>query len=85
MLTWLDGRNASYFSSISWSGNNLSFAISVATGAHQLQGMVPVNAVAGQLTGITRNGSPVSYTTEVIKGVNYAFLMLLQEIMLQLI
>ena len=73
MLTWLDGRNASYFSSISWSGSNLSFAISVATGAHQLQGMVPVNAVAGQLTGITRNGSPVSYTTEVIKGINFAF------------
>ncbi len=73
MLTWLDGRNSSFFGAISWSGNDLSFTVSVATGAHQLQGMVPVTAAVGQLTGITRNGSPVSYTTEVIKGINYAF------------
>ncbi|MBL0070061.1 MAG: hypothetical protein IPP39_16775 [Chitinophagaceae bacterium] len=43
MLTWLDGRNASSFGNISWSGNNLNFTITVATGAHQLQGMVPVS------------------------------------------
>lgn len=73
LLTWLDGRNGSNFENITWSGNNLSFTISMAAGSHQLQGMVPVNASSGTLTGITLNGAPVTYTSEVIKGINYAF------------
>ena len=74
MLTWLDGRNESSFGSMNWNGNALSFTVTAAVGAHKLQGMVPVNASGSlELTGITYNGSPVSYTTEVIKGINYAF------------
>jgi hypothetical protein len=34
--------------------------------------MIPVNSVGGSLSGITRNGSSVAYTTETIKGVQYA-------------
>ena len=74
MLTWLDGRNASSFGAMNWNGNALNFTVSAGAGANKLQGMVPVNASGSlQLTGITFNGSSVSYTTEVIKGINYAF------------
>ena len=73
MLTWLDGRNGSSFGGLAWSGTKLSFTISVGAGASNLQAMVPAISAAGGLTGITRNGTPVSFTTQTIKGVAYAF------------
>ena len=74
MLTWLDGRNSSSFSAISSAANTLSFGVTQASGANGLTGMVPtVRADGGTLTGITRGGSAVSYTTQTIKGVSYAF------------
>ncbi|HRH66387.1 MAG TPA: DUF4082 domain-containing protein, partial [Bacteroidia bacterium] len=73
MLTWLDARNSSSFDSISWSGNTLNFSVMAASGSNKIQGMIPVISAVGQLTGITYNSSPISYTTEVIKGINYAF------------
>jgi putative lipoic acid-binding regulatory protein len=72
-LTWLDGRNNSYFGSMSWNNNQLSFTIFARSGAANLRGMLPVNAATGQLSSITMNGSPVSYTTQTIKGIQYAF------------
>jgi hypothetical protein len=35
--------------------------------------MVPTTAAVGALTGITRNGNAISFTTQVVKGVDYAF------------
>ena len=72
MLDWLDGRNSSSFGSISWSGNTLAFTVSVGAGANGLQAVVPATSTVGPITGITRNGSPVSYTTQTLKGVSYA-------------
>jgi hypothetical protein len=72
MLEWLDGRNGSSFGSIAWSGNTLTFTIAVGAGANGLRAMVPTSSIGGTLTGITRNGSAVAYTTQVIKGVEYA-------------
>jgi hypothetical protein len=73
MLDWLDGRNASSFGSISYSGDTLSFRVSAGAGATGLRGMLPV-AFGGQtLSELTRDGSPVSFTREVVKGVDYAF------------
>ena len=37
-----------------------------------LTGMVPAASVAGALSGLTRNGAPVTYSLETIKGVAYA-------------
>ncbi|MGL2962857.1 DUF4082 domain-containing protein [Flavobacterium sp. RSB2_4_14] len=68
MLTWLDGRNASTYSNISYVGSTLTFDVVQATGAHKLQGMIPVNSSNGQLLTFS-----VPYTTEIIKGINYAF------------
>ncbi len=72
MLVWLDGRNASTFSSLDWSGSTLSFTVRVGTGANNLRGMVPATAAAGTLTSLTRNGGSVAFTTQTIKGIEYA-------------
>jgi hypothetical protein len=73
MLDWLGGRNGSSFGSISWSGNTLNFSIAVGTGANNLQAMLPTSAATGQLQSISFNGSPVTFTTQTIKGIEYAF------------
>jgi len=73
LLTWLDGRNASAFKSIGWSGSTLSFTVEVGTGATGLQAMVPTAGPGGTtLSGVTRGGSSVSYTLQTIKGLQYA-------------
>jgi hypothetical protein len=74
MLRWIDGRNSSSFSGITWSTNRLLFTVNAGTGADNLNGMVPVRINSNLvLSALRRGGLPVSYTTEVIKGVEYAF------------
>ena len=72
LLDWLDGRNASAFQSIAWSGNVLSFTVAVGANANGLQALVPAAASSGGITGMTLNGAPITYTTQTIKGVSYA-------------
>jgi hypothetical protein len=72
MLDWLDGRNGSTFGSLSWNGTTLSFSVGVGAGANGLRGLVPAASTGGPITSITRNGSPVSFTTQTIKGLGYA-------------
>jgi hypothetical protein len=72
MLTWLDGRNTSKFSSLSWASNRLNFTITAGTGARNLQAMVPARSATNGITSITRNGSSVSFTRQTIKGIQYA-------------
>jgi len=73
MLTWLDGRNGSSFGSLAFAGGKLSFTIDRAAGANGLRAMVPARSSAGALTGVKRDGNAIAYTTETIKGVEYAF------------
>jgi hypothetical protein len=73
MLDWVDGRNASAFRSFGWAANTLSFQLDVGTGAAGLQVMLPTQSAAGSLTGLTRAGSAVPYSTRTIKGIDYAF------------
>jgi hypothetical protein len=73
MLTWVDGRNASAFGPITWSSNTLRFSVTSGSGANGLQVMVPAQAGALRLAGITLNGSPVTVATQTIKGIEYAF------------
>ncbi len=73
MLEWLDGRNGSSFGSLSWAGNKLGFTIDVGAGANGLQAMVPTSSSVGTLTGVERNGTPITTATQTIKGVEYAF------------
>ncbi|WP_375437790.1 DUF4082 domain-containing protein, partial [uncultured Hymenobacter sp.] len=73
MLTWLDGRNNSSFGAMTWNANKLSFSVTVWDNVLNLEAMLPVEAVAGRLLNLTVNGAAVSYRTETIKGVPYAF------------
>jgi hypothetical protein len=73
LLTWLDGRNASSYSGISWAADTLSFTVNVGTGANGLTGMVPTVGTGGRgLTALTRAGAAVPFTRTTIKGVEYA-------------
>jgi hypothetical protein len=73
LTTWLDGRNSSSYSNISWSGSSLSFTVKVGTGANGLTGMVPTVGPSGRsLLLLSKSGVPVSFTKTTIKGVEYA-------------
>lgn len=71
MLSWLDGRNASTFNSLVWSGNTLGFSIHVAQEARGLVAMAPMTK-GHYVSGITRNGSSIFFKTTTIKGIRYA-------------
>jgi hypothetical protein len=71
MLTWLDGRNGSSFSSLAWNGDTLQFTVSAAQGANGLQVMVP-QPDGLDVTAVTRNGNSIGYLVRVIKGLEYA-------------
>ena len=76
MVDWLDGRNNSSFSSITWDGMNLGFVVTADTRARNLQAMLPTRTGNNNnllLSGITKNGTPVIYTVQTIKGIEYAF------------
>jgi hypothetical protein len=73
LVTWLDGRNNSSFSAIDFQNNILSFHITAATGSNGLRAMLPLQGPNGPLTEITRGGATVTYVTQTIKGVQYAF------------
>jgi fibronectin type 3 domain-containing protein len=72
LLTWTDGRNNSTIRGLSWNAGTFTFTTTVAPGANGLQTMLPVQGPAGTLTSITRDGAPVSYTVQTIKGIQYA-------------
>ncbi|MPZ20455.1 MAG: DUF4082 domain-containing protein [Luteitalea sp.] len=78
LLTWLDGRNESSFGDLNWSGGTLSFSVSVGSGANGIEAMLPITFGTASLTGLSRNGSPVTYRVETIKGVAYAMFAALQ-------
>jgi hypothetical protein len=72
MLDWVEGRNASTIRGLSWSGGRLTFVTTIGTGAAGLQTMLPTQGPAGSLANLTCNGSPVPFTTQTIKGIQYA-------------
>ncbi|WP_051242281.1 DUF4082 domain-containing protein [Azohydromonas australica] len=73
MLAWLDARNDSTFSSMSWSGSALRFSVSRSPNANGLQGMLPRRAGSGVLLALTRAGTAVPFTIKVVKGMEHAF------------
>jgi hypothetical protein len=72
LLDWTDGRNNSTIRDLSWNAGTFTFTTTVATAANGLQLMLPTNGPTGTLTTLTQAGSPVPYTTQTIKGVQYA-------------
>lgn len=77
MLTWLDERDGSSFTALSMRGSTLSFTVVSPAGksrstAGRLQALLPIEAAAGTLSGLTFRGRPLAYTTQTIKGITYA-------------
>jgi hypothetical protein len=72
MLDWLDGRNSSSFGAVGWNGTSLSFNVSVGQGANGLQVMIPATSAAGTLRSVTRDGVPVTFVLQTIKGISWA-------------
>ncbi|HEY6505430.1 MAG TPA: N,N-dimethylformamidase beta subunit family domain-containing protein [Chitinophagaceae bacterium] len=73
MLTWIDGRNNSYFGNIIWAGNELNFNITAASGSTNLRAMLPAYSGSDVLTEIRRGSIVIPFTFSVIKGIQYAF------------
>jgi len=73
MLTWLDARNNSSFGNITWSNNQLTFTVTARSNATNLKAMLPLYSGNGQLVSITKNGTAIPFTTQLIKGIQYAF------------
>jgi hypothetical protein len=72
LLDWTDGRNESTIRALDWNAGTLTFTTTVGVGANGLQTMLPVDGPTGTLSAITRDGSPVDYTVETVKGIRYA-------------
>jgi hypothetical protein len=72
LLDWVDGRNNSTIRGLSMTGGTLTFSTTVAPGANGLQTMLPVQGPSGTLSAITLGGSPVAYSVQTIKGIQYA-------------
>ena len=72
LLEWTDGRNDSTIRDLAWSNGTFTFVTTVGAGADGLQTLLPTQGPTGTLSGLTCGGSPTSYTTQTIKGVQYA-------------
>jgi hypothetical protein len=68
ILQWLDGRNASTYSSIAWDGSQLTFDITRDAQARNLEGLLPAAHDGIPLVSLTRDGQPVAYVMDVVKG-----------------
>jgi hypothetical protein len=72
MLDWVDGRNSSTIRSLSWSAGTFTFVTTVGAGANGLQTMLPAQGPTGTLSALSCGGSSQAYTTQTIKGIQYA-------------
>jgi hypothetical protein len=73
MLTWLDGRNGVKFSNMAWDNVAKKLSFDLSNTPHNLQAMVPFNSADGTLQQVTENGTPITFTTQTIKGIAYGF------------
>jgi hypothetical protein len=73
MLTWLDNRNGTDFSHVAWDNVTKTLTFTLITNAHNLQVMVPLNSIDGELVQVIENGTPITFTIQTIKGIQYAF------------
>lgn len=72
MLQWLDAKDSSSFGTFNWSINTLTFSIAAAASANGLQALIPAIGPSGGLTSLSRGGSPVAFSIQTVKGIDYA-------------
>ncbi len=73
LLTWVDARNASSFSSLAYVNGVLTFNITKDPAAQGLRAMLPSRIGNAVLSGLTRGGVAASFTITSIKAIEYAF------------
>jgi hypothetical protein len=72
LLKWLDGRNASTFQDLNWSGQALSFKISVGVGGSGLEAMIPISNGSEKLSAILLNEKALQWQERSLAGISYA-------------
>jgi hypothetical protein len=72
LVTWKDALNSSTFANVSSSASRLTFDVRVAEGGEGMQAMIPMSSGNGRLASLALGGSPAGYTTNTIKGIEYA-------------
>lgn len=72
MLEWLDARNGSTFTEVSWQDDVLRFNVSAAPGARGLRTLLPYTAADRVLSAIQRDGADVAFERVTVKGLDYA-------------
>ncbi len=72
LLQWLDGRNASAFLNLQWSGNELSFSTDIGAGANGIEAMLPAHSASGDLISISLNGTNLQWQKRTMAGLSYA-------------
>jgi uncharacterized protein DUF4082 len=74
MLNWIDGRNDTKMTGLTWNGSTLNFNVAVASGAQNLlRGMLPWKQGDKTMQSLRQNGQTVNFEKVTIKGVDYAF------------
>jgi hypothetical protein len=71
LLEWLDGRNGSSCADVRFRSGRLQFRVHAAPGSRGLQAMLPADAPAGELEGLTRDGRAVPVALRTVKGIRY--------------
>lgn len=72
MLVWVDARNNSSFKNIAYGGRKLTFRIKADAAARNLRAMLPTESRNGILSEIKKGGTPITFTLQTIKGIEYA-------------
>lgn len=72
MLRWLDGRNASRFKILGQANHHLKLEISIGVGANGIQALLPINSTMGEVSSLTLNNVPISFSERTIAGITYA-------------
>jgi len=72
LLNFLQARNQVRITGTTWNGTLLTFNVDQLLGGQHLTLMVPAQSGGDNLTSILLDGNPVTFTTQTIKGYNYA-------------
>jgi hypothetical protein len=72
MVDWLDGRNQSGFTEISWYDGVLNFTQHVARGAEEAFVLLPLHSGGGQLVSVYCAGQELKFKEDDIKGLQVA-------------
>ncbi|UGQ10600.1 DUF4082 domain-containing protein [Yinghuangia sp. ASG 101] len=73
LLEWTDGRNRSSIANLTRGGDTVTFTVAADPAAANLMTMLPTAGPGGTtLTALTRAGTPVTFTEQTVKGIEYA-------------